>query len=93
MRVSPQQSNTLIEAVELPAAFNPKFCDCMAIAVDSSATEGLDMETATAFEVIPGRYWLMGYQDAEKTLPIFKQELPLELDGGHCISEHDALSS
>ena len=83
----------MTEMLELHAAFQTQFCDCMAIAVDSAATEGLDRETATAFEVIPGRYWLMGYQDAEKTLPIFKQELPLELDGGHCISEHDALSS
>ena len=79
--------------LEFQAAFQSKFCDCMAIAVDSAVTEGLDKETATAFEVIPGRYWLMGYQDDAKTVPIFKQELPLEQDGGHCISEHDALWS
>ena len=80
----------------MPSAFDPQFCDCMAIAVDSavamSVEDGvLDKETATAFEVLPGRYWLLGYQDAEHREPIYKQEKTTDPDSGHCISEHDAL--
>ena len=48
---------------------------------------------ARAFEVLPGRYWLVGYQDEARTSPVFKQEKPtpeawvLSLS----LSEHDAL--
>lgn len=61
-----------------PSHFREAFCDCIAVALRDGAEVPSDTKTAHDYEVLPGRYWLVGYDGSGS--PVYKQEMPTEPD-------------